>query len=105
MNKNFVKIMDCIEEVVKTCKCYVEYGFVPNTNIITVMVFKNDGESEFNVNREYSNYILEAYHLLAEITNKCNPFIKDVRYYEPSELEKLCNGGFQYRGIFIIPNE
>lgn len=105
MNTNFVKIMDNIESIVKSCKCYVEYGFVPKTEVITVMVFKNDGKAEFNENREYENYILEAYHLFAEIINQCNALCKDIRYYTPSDLEKYCNGGFEYRGIYIIPNE
>lgn len=103
--ENFVKIMDKIERLVKSCEGYVEYGFYPEENVVSVRIFEYDELAEYSEDFEYYNFTLLTVELLEQIKSQCKDLAEDIEYYEPTEADKKGYGYFNYLEILITPTD
>ncbi|MBQ3407994.1 MAG: hypothetical protein IJH12_02165 [Clostridia bacterium] len=103
--KNFVKIMENVENLVKGCEGYVEYGFIPDENVVSVRVFEYDDYAEYCDDLEYYNFTLVFSELFEQIKTQCNDLAENIKSYVPTDADKMCYGYFNYREILITPRD
>ena len=102
MDYNFVNIL---ENLVESCKGYVEYCFIPETDVISVRVFKYDQMAEYCDDLDSYDYINESCELFGKIELECGDYAKNVDYYVPNDFDKKGYGYFDFREIIINPIE
>lgn len=105
MNLNFVKIMDNVENLVNCSEGYVEYGFIPDENVISVRVFEYDDYAEYCDDLEYYNFALVFSELFEQIKTQCRGLAENIKSYTPTGVDKMCYGYFNYLEILITPRD
>ena len=101
MNKKFVELMDFVQKAINECNCHIEYGFYPEYNQISVVVFKWDKIAEFNEFHAEGDYLEESSRLCENIKDNFGDFVKDVECHVPTRSELLGFGGFEHREVII----